>query len=195
MVEIEIDDAWKKRLGRVKSVLGAQGVIKIMRQAGEDTGALADEIARQYPAPSHKPLPKTYVRDTMPLFKGKGKPGGWHKVTPFKSKFASPAQAFKVMNLAEAGQVPYQRHGTLANSMTYEVNDIDNGNGVEVVIGSNVPYAKQVLDMPAPGGKQSRYHAGTWIPLFTRMNENRQRLVSRFENSLRDGIKAALKRN
>lgn len=150
-----IDTSPLVKLARVFSVDTRK---KILAAAGKRMGVAAESVIPDYPAPSGKELPKFYTRDEVA-----GK-----KVPPFKSKFKSSKQAFKVLKLGEEGKIPYPRSGTLGRSITSAIADLT-GSSVTVKVGTAITYAPDVI---GDDGVQSNYHKGHWWQLSTVMAEN-----------------------
>jgi len=132
----------------------------IMEFTGRAVGAQAEYYAREYPEQSGKPLDKFYTRVNA-------------KGQTYQSKFKSLKQQRYVMALVGRGGVPYRRTGGLARSVT---NDIANltPTSVDVVVGTDRPYAPYVIGTPDEG--QSHYHQGNWTPLQTNLDNHQAEL-------------------
>jgi hypothetical protein len=181
VIQISLSAVFRERLREAERVFGPPRLREVMLAGGREAAAVAEAAARQIPAPSGKPLKAVYAR--------RRRDG-----TVYKSKFKSERQRYKVMGMVAKGLIPYKRTGGLANSMTSTVEALDSaGNGVIVTVGTNKPYARFVIDLPPPGGNQSRYHDGTWTPLRTQIEGERAQIGAAFEVGVRTAINRLLR--
>jgi hypothetical protein len=176
MANPTIDTSPLEKLARVFSVETRK---KILAQAGKRMGVAAESVVPDYPSPSGNELPKFYTRDTVA-----GK-----KVTPFKSKFKSAAQAYKVLKLGEEGKIPTQRSGTLGRSIISAIAELT-GESVTIKTGTAVKYGPLVI---GDDGEQSNYHADTWWQLHAVMAENSAMIEAEGNQALADGVAQELK--
>jgi hypothetical protein len=169
------------QLVKLATVFSLETRKKILANAGKRMGVAAESVVPDYPQASGNELDKFYTRDTVA-----GK-----KVTPYKSKFKSAAQAYYVLFvLGKGGQIPYMRSGTLGRSITSAISNLT-GASVTVKIGTTIQYAQRVI---GDDSQQSPYHKGTWWQLNEVMADNTTTIEREGQNALADGIEQELSR-
>jgi hypothetical protein len=162
---------------KLAAVFSVETRKKILAAAGKRMGVAAESVVPAYPEASGNELPKIYTRDTVA-----GK-----KVTPFKSKFKSAAQAYYVVFIL-GNKIPYPRTGTLGRSVTSAISELT-GESVTVKIGSAINYAPLVI---GDDGEQSDYHKGHWWQLSAVMADNTPTIEQEGQKALADGIQKEL---
>lgn len=153
--------------------LDVQTFNRILLYAGKRVGLEGERVAAIYPPASGKPLPRVYVRQR--------KGGG-----TFVSKFKSDKQQGYFWWAFNNGEldVPYGRTGQLGRSITSEARLV--GDGVEVAVGTNLPYAPQVIGNRET--QQAQYHWGTWTPLDEALMGAQSALINRLERDLETAL-------
>lgn len=149
---------------------------KVLAQAGKRMGVAAESVIPDYPAPSGRPRPKIYTRQRA-------------DGSTYLSAFKSQAQQGKVFSLIKAGDVPYERSGTLGRSITSGISDLT-GSSVTVKIGTAVTYAPPVI---GDDSQQDPYFKGVWWQLSAVMADNQTKIEAEGQKALLKGIEQELK--
>lgn len=123
-----------RALERLASVFSPAMQTRVMAAGAKRMGAAAEEAVPPYAPVRTQKLSKFYTRSTVA-----GK-----QVTPFKSKFKTQGQAFKVLKLGEAGKTPYRRSGQLGRSIISKVVEVTSAYAL-VSIGTSLIGAQQVI--------------------------------------------------
>lgn len=144
-----------------------------LEYAGRRAGAVAEQLAGEYPVASGRPLAVFYDRTDA---NGRA----------YKSKFKSLRQQRKVILLGKQGKIPTRRSGLLGRTMTSDA--ISNGDGVVINVGTNDPSAKYVIGKET----QSHYHEGTWTPLQDRIAAGKAQIIGEFQTSLTGWLRGYL---
>ena len=152
---------------------------KILLTAGRKMAVAMETAFAEYPVPSGKPLPKKHQYISSA--------GNTIRNSPFKSE--QQQRAFFAMFKAGELVVPYVRSGRLGASWTNDVQLLPQGVGA--VVGTNVPYAPEVLGDEET--QQADYHKGTWTPINKSVDAMRSDLFQIFVNEVMAGIQKYVK--
>ena len=168
-----------RALERLASVFSPAMQTRVMQAGAKRMGAAAEEAVPPYAPVRTQKLSKFYTRSTVA-----GK-----QVTPFKSKFKTQGQAFKVLKLGEAGKIPYRRSGQLGRSIISKVVEVTTAYAL-VSIGTSLIGAQQVI---GDDSQQSAYHAGNWWQLQKEMEKATPAVLEAGQQGIDDELATLLK--
>lgn len=165
-------------LDKLMHLFRPETIQRILAFTAKRTGAAAESVVPPYPKASGKALTKFYTRDTVA-----GK-----KVSPFKSKFKTQGQAFKVLKLGEAGKIPYRRSGQLGKSIVSKTIEITSSHAL-IATGTSLIGARQVI---GDDGEQSMYHRDTWWQLHRVLSDNAPKVQAESQKALNQAVSLAV---
>jgi len=160
---------------------------RVLHRAAEQVGVQMDDIARgEYPPEVRKRSVAQYWTKKQTRWwwaTMHAKAQGKSKALPGWKAVYRKVEGRKTLVLSGG----YKRTGTLPRSLTYVVEDLPNG--VQVVYGTNVKYAKWVI---GPDDDQAMYHKGNWTQLPALAQAHTGALQRVFETAVMNEIRRVL---